>query len=230
MQFVNETSYRTDAERNGGSYIWSGDKWKKQNGITWKCDAEGNLRPQSDYNHPVIHVSWNDANEYCKWLSLKTNKSYRLPSEAEWEYVAGNGSEHTKYSWGIGNPNGKIGGNIYDLSCSKVLGFNTSSLGTWKTYDDGYAFTSPVGCFYPNEFGLYDMIGNVFEFCSDWLDSDYYKISPFIDPKGPLTGIYHVRRGGSWYSSQEEQRVSYREECNSTVSISVCGFRIATAE
>jgi formylglycine-generating enzyme required for sulfatase activity len=230
MLFIVETGYKTDADRNGGSYMWSGSKWEKQNGINWKCDTEGNLRPQGDYNHPVIHISWNDANEYCKWLSLKTGKSFRLPTEAEWEYAAGNGSKHTKYSWGIGNPNGKVGGNVADVTCKKAFGSHGAWMGIWEGYEDLYAFTAPVGSFNPNEFGLYDMIGNVLEYCSDWYSSTYYKSSQSIDPNGPSSGTYHVYRGGSWYSDQTDQRVAYRGECNPSVCYSVSGFRVAMTE
>jgi formylglycine-generating enzyme required for sulfatase activity len=185
-QFVNETGYQTDAGKGDGSYIWTGSAWEKRSGVTWKCDAVGNIRPQGAYNHPVIHVSWNDANEYCLWLSRKTGKSYRLPNEAEWEYAAGSGTPHTKYSWGFGDPYGKNGGNVADESATRKFEWT----GTWGGYDDDHETTAPVGSFNPNDFGLYDMTGNVWEWCGDWYGSNYYKSSPSLNPKGASEGAH----------------------------------------
>jgi formylglycine-generating enzyme required for sulfatase activity len=221
-QFINEAGYQTDADKDGGSYMWTGDKWEKRSGVNWKCDAEGNIRPQSEYNHPVIHVSWNDANEYCNWLSRKTGKSYRLPTEAEWEYAAGNGSMHTKYSWGNGDPYGKSGGNVADESAKRKFGWS----GTRAGYDDGYATTAPVGSFNPNDFGLYDMTGNVWEWCSDWYGSYYYKNSPTTDPNGPSTGSYRVSRGGGWGSGARDCRTANRGSDGPDYRSGGLGFRL----
>jgi formylglycine-generating enzyme required for sulfatase activity len=225
-QFINETGYQTDADKDGGSYMWTGSNWESRSGVNWKCDAEGNQRPQSEYNHPVIHVSWNDAMEYCRWLSRKTGKSYRLPTEVEWEYAAGNGSRHTKYSWGNGDPYGKSGGNVADESAKR----NFSSWTIWNGYDDGFVFTAPVGSFNPNDFGLYDMTGNVWEWCSDWYGSDYYKSSPSSNPKGPSSGSSRVVRGGSWGNSPAYQRVAGREDSDPSGRDGHLGFRLARTE
>ncbi|MBX7240452.1 MAG: formylglycine-generating enzyme family protein [Bacteroidia bacterium] len=100
--FVNETGYKTDAEKEGWSYYWDGDSWKKKNGVYWKHDEEGNLRERSKYNYPVIHVSWNDAEAFCEWMSRKYGKTYSLPTEAQWEYAARSGGKKNKYAWGNG--------------------------------------------------------------------------------------------------------------------------------
>jgi formylglycine-generating enzyme required for sulfatase activity len=204
--FIDATGYETDADKSGGSYIWTGTTSEKKSGVNWSCDAAGNIRPTSEYNHPVIHVSWNDAVKYCEWLSQKTGKNYRLPSEAEWEYAAGNGSQHTKYSWGGGTPNGKQGGNVADETAKAKFGWT----GTFENYTDGFAYTAPVGSFNPNAFGLYDMTGNVWEWCSDRYGSDYYKSSPATNPHGPASGSSRVFRGGSWYYIAQYCRVANR--------------------
>jgi formylglycine-generating enzyme required for sulfatase activity len=97
--FVAATGYETDAERKGGTYVNEGEGWIRQSGVYWIHDAVGTLIPQTNYNHPVIHVSWNDAMAYCQWLSQQTGVQYRLPTEAEWEYAAGGGSRD-RSQWG----------------------------------------------------------------------------------------------------------------------------------
>jgi sulfatase modifying factor 1 len=223
--FVDASGYSTDAEKDGGSTIWTGLSWDKRAGINWRHDAEGKLRPQSEYNHPVIHVSWNDATEYCKWLSRQSGKTYRLPTEAEWEYAAGNGSRHTKYSWGNGDPSGKNGGNVTDES--KRPGDGVSWATKFEGYNDGYWYTAPVGSYNPNDFGLHDMTGNVWEWCSDWYDSDYYKNSPSSNPTGPSSGSSRVLRGGSWADGPQSCRVAYRGDGTPGVRYSGTGFRLA---
>jgi formylglycine-generating enzyme len=149
---------------------------------------EGNIRNQSEYNHPVIHVSWNDASEYCNWLSLKTGKSYRLPTEAEWEYAAKGGSQSRGYTYSGSNNAGDV---------------------AWCMENSGNE-THPVGQKQPNELGIYDMTGNVWEWCSDWYGKDYYAGSPSNNPKGPSTGWNRVYRGGSWGNDARYCRAARR--------------------
>ncbi|MFO7904895.1 MAG: formylglycine-generating enzyme family protein [Pirellulaceae bacterium] len=145
-------------------------------------DPEGSWRKvdfeQTD-EHPVVGVSWNDATAFCKWLSRKESKTYRLPTEAEWEYACRAGS--TTYYFNGDDPE--------DLA---LIG-NVAIRGS-----EGYAYTAPVGKFRANGFGLYDMHGNVWEWCADWYDEAYYKDSPSEDPAGPATGSDRVVRGGCW--------------------------------
>jgi formylglycine-generating enzyme required for sulfatase activity len=223
-QFISETGYLTDADNWGGSFVWTGSLWETLDGVNWKCNAEGNLRPDTESNHPVIHVSWNDAREYCKWLSKKTGKEYRLPTEAEWEYAAGNGSKHTTYSWGNGEPAGKNGGNVADESTLEIFG------SLWPGYNDGFVYTAAVGRFNPNELGLYDMTGNVGEWCSDFYDSKYYKSSLTNNPKGPSNGTYRVIRGGSYRLEPTFQRVVYRDRGDPFYRYFGTGFRVVMAE
>ncbi len=178
--FIYDKGYSTDSDKGRWSWVWSGSKYEKKNGVNWKFDAEGNIRSKSEYTHPVIHVSWNDATAYCGWLSRKTGKTYRLPTEAEWEYAAGNGSKHTKFSWGNGDPEGKKGGNVADENTKEKINWADY----FKGYRGGYVYTAPVGSYDPNDFGLYDMTGNVWEWCSDWYNKDYYSVSSSQNPRG----------------------------------------------
>ncbi|MFN0174701.1 MAG: formylglycine-generating enzyme family protein [Saprospiraceae bacterium] len=174
-------------------------------------------------NYPVIFVNWYGATAYCKWLANKTGKNYRLPTEAEWEYAAANGNRHTKYSWGNDLPVGKMGGNVCDQSAKNKYANWTA----FENYDDGYVYTAPVGQFNANDFGLYDMTGNILEWCADWYGSDYYKNSPSKDPKGPSKGDSRVCRGGSWLTYPESIRAALRSGLDSHYRDLILGFRPA---
>ena len=132
---------------------------------------------------PVSNLSWYQANEYAKWVDK------RLPTEAEWEKAAGGGER--KWPWG----------NRFSYLQANIIGRR-----------DGYLKTSPVGSFPlgPSPYGLMDMAGNVWEWCSDWYGRDYYKNSPEKNPKGPSTGVYKVLRGGSAVTGQKACRNTYR--------------------
>ncbi|MFA4907980.1 MAG: SUMF1/EgtB/PvdO family nonheme iron enzyme [archaeon] len=225
-KFVSETGYQTDAEKGDGSYCWTGSAWEKKAGVNWRCDAQGNVRRSSELNHPVIHVSWNDAKAYCDWLSRKTGKTYRLPTEAEWEYAARSGGKNYKYSWGNFGPEGKRGGNVADESAKRVWNCSWA----WEGYDDGFAFTAPVGSFEPNELGLYDMTGNVWEWCADWYDAKYYQKSPQTDPQGPSSGMDRVLRGGSWNGEPISVRWPNRDGNQPDNRSDSSGFRVLRTE
>ena len=222
--FVNATGYKTDAEKKGNSVVYTG-RFQTSDGVSWRDDEEGKKRVDSEYNRPVGHVSWNDATAYCQWLSFQTGKTYRLPTDAEWEYAAGCGPKHYKYSWGNALP--RIGdriGNVADETRHPKFGlFTQRSSG----FNDGYFFASPVGSFLPNELGLYDMTGNVWEWCSDWYDINYYGHSADSNPKGPETGKLRIMRGGSWYFNIVNSRVPYRIGNVPELRHADIGFRLA---
>ncbi len=218
--FIEASGYRTNAEKEGTSYIYEGKEWKEIVGRNWRHDPEGAPAPD---DQPVINVSWNDATKYCQWLSQKTGQSYRLPREAEWEYAAGNGQRHTKYSWGNNAPSGKNGGNVADESKNPANG------ATWNAkfdgYDDGHWLLAPVGSYLPNTLGLFDMIGNVWEWCSDWKAA--YPTESQTNPVGPSSGADRIIRGGSWYDDPQSCRVAFRGSLPPGDRYHGVGFRVA---
>lgn len=150
---------------------------------------------------PAITVSWDGARVYCEWAAE------RLPTEAEWEKAARGGLEGKVYEWGNEIPTGGV---IFDRS--------------WKD-NQRPAPTEPVGNYHPNGYGLYDMAGNVWEWCSDWYDQNYYKTSPSDNPKGPDSGNFKVLRGGSWYNNAYVLRVALRNSSTPTNQNDAVGFR-----
>ena len=208
-RFVEATGYRTNAETGSGSYIWNGSEFVTKEGVNWRHGVSGNVRPQSEKNHPVLHVSWNDAVAYCQWLSSKTGKHFRLPTEAEREYACRAGSR---------------------------TAFNTGAILTIQQanfVDDQKQWRSgtvPVDSFAPNAWGLYNMHGNVFEWCSDWYGGTYYdecKAKGVVtNPAGPATGSFRVIRGGSWRYSAGNCRSAYRSYLPPDSRILNVGFRL----
>jgi formylglycine-generating enzyme required for sulfatase activity len=191
---------------------------------------------------PVGNVSWYDAVEFCNKLSemegmtpcysgngssLQCNfnaDGYRLPTEAEWEYAARGGSKSRGYTYAGLNDRSQI--YLYGNFADK----NTDYFWSDKTQNDGFEEYAPVGNYGPNELGLYDMSGNVSEWCWDWYDSEYYSNSPSSDPAGPSTGSSRVTRGGGWLNLESRLRVANRNYHAPSLSY-VIGFRpVKTAE
>jgi formylglycine-generating enzyme required for sulfatase activity len=187
-RFVDDANYRTEAERDGkGGYGYEETTWKQDPKFTWR-----NPGFDQSEDHPVVDVSWNDAAEFCRWLTRKDGRTYRLPTEAEWEYACRAGTE-TRYSNGDDDEGLARVGNVMDASAKRRL----PHVRTIEA-DDGYTFTAPVGRFERNPWGFFDMHGNVWEWCLDYYARDYYKNSPAADPRGPAWAKDRVYRGGSW--------------------------------
>ncbi|MFV9690216.1 MAG: formylglycine-generating enzyme family protein [Desulfobacteria bacterium] len=182
----------------------------------------GSFAVEAGYErYPVCYVTWFGAQEYCSWLSRKTGKRYRLPTEAEWEYAAGGGDMEYRYGWGDISPIRQKGGNIADKSAEKVFCDWT----VWNDYDDGYVYAAPIESFRANRFGLHDMTGNVSEWCADWYGE--YPVGIFTNPAGPRRGIDRVKRGGSWFSPPYDVRVTKRDHAVPAYCDFCLGFRVA---
>lgn len=184
-QFAEASQYRTEAEKDGqGGLVFNAEirDWKRTAGLTWRNPGI----PQHG-SHPVVMVSWNDAQAFCNWLGARERKTCRLPTEAESEYACRAG---TTSFWYVGNEERELRrvANIADSSFKRQFPAATANV----PWDDGYPFTAPVGRFEPNAFGLYDMHGNVWEWCHDWYDAKYYERSPVEDPKGPSSGKWRL--------------------------------------
>lgn len=213
--FVKATGYSTEAETGDGAYVWTGSEWKKRADANWNNPGF----EQTD-RHPVNCVSWNDAVAYCNWLSSKqglqkvytingtdvradlSKNGYRLPTEAEWEYAARGGSQSRGYQYSGSNDGGQVG---------------------WYPGNSG-STTHAVGTKVPNELGLYDMSGNVWEWCGDWYGS--YSGSQQAYPMGASSGNSRVIRGGSWYSSGTELCSANRNFSVQGYRSSILGFRV----
>ncbi len=164
------------------------------------AEFEPGFKPWNDPNFnapdmPVVCVSWEDANAYAKWVGK------RLPTEAEWEKACRGGIVGQRYPWGDNYPPTSKVGNIGDISLRKAMSKLTSGsyFPVLDQYNDGFAFVAPVGKFPPNKYGLYDMCGNVSEWCADWYDENYYTNSPRQNPKGAVFGTERSVRGSSFF-------------------------------
>ncbi len=218
-KFVASTGYVTDLEKSRKGIGWDETQGRMQEGprYSWK-----NVGYPCDDSHPVGNVSWNDAAAFCLWLSRVEGKVYRLPTEAEWEYACRAGAT-TRYCNGDEELRLAEVGNVVDRSYDIKKPYR---LPRNVDMEDGYAFSSPVGKYQPNRFGIYDMHGNVTEWCMDRLGSDYYKESPVDDPLGPKRGRERVLRGGSWSSMPWEATCSDRGGIPPEFSDISIGFRV----
>jgi formylglycine-generating enzyme len=198
-KFVEEEAYSTEGERNRkGSFgldLKTGmvEPRPEYTWLSWlKKDPKRPVDFEQTDDHPVVCVSWEDARNFCRWLSGKEGIDYRLPTEAEWEYACRAGTT-TRYSNGDDENALKDMANIADKSLQEkwimeIGGMKMNLPPYAKWYDDGAPFTRPVGGLEPNPWGLCDMHGNVGEWCLDWYDGGYYRKSPHTDPQGPKTG------------------------------------------
>jgi formylglycine-generating enzyme required for sulfatase activity len=229
--FVAATGHRSTAEQFGTSFVFGGRLpddfpptrgvaaapwWREVEGADWR-HPEG---PQSDLQgrggHPVVHVSWFDAVAFCEWSGT------RLPSEAEWERAARGGRTSAHFPWGDDRePGGEHRMNVYQGEFPRR-----------DTGADGWIGPCPVGSFPPNDFGLYETTGNVWEWCADWFDPTYYRRSPRYAPPGPDGGHARVMRGGSYLCHESycwRYRVDARSANTPDSSADNIGFRVAAS-
>jgi sulfatase modifying factor 1 len=215
--FVEETGYVTEAERHGTSAVFhlaleapeedvvgraaGAPWWLGVRAASWRHPGgrESNLDGLDD--HPVVHVSWTDALTYCRWSGR------RLPSEAEWEYAARGGLDGARYPWGD---------ELMDGDTWRTNIFQ-GSFPAENTGRDGWLTTAPVRTFEPNGYGLWQMVGNVWEWCADWFDANRYRRSEADNPKGPEHGGERVIRGGS-YLCHDSHCNRYRNAARSSVT------------
>lgn len=175
------------------------------------------------HNQPVVYVSWDDAKAFAKWLTRQNNGKYkfRLPTEAEWEYAARAGTQTARF-WGDDPDDACRYANVHDLTSKRINKFN------WKNHncDDGYTVTAPVGSFQLNGFGLYDMIGNVWEWCEDIYSKNAYSNHSRNNPKNTRGGSLRVLRGGSWFISAGYCRSANRRYFAPGYRYGYLGFRL----
>jgi formylglycine-generating enzyme len=231
--FVKDTGYATDAERFGWSFVFHAHLgpgtpvmdaavpeapwWVAVPGAYWKAPEGPGSSIERRPNHPVVHVSWNDASAYAAWVGK------RLPTEAEWEMAARGGLDQARFPWGDElTPRGRHRCNIWQ-----------GEFPAYDTGEDGFTGTAPVNAFAPNGHGLHNVAGNVWEWCADWWSTAWHSAeSPETrnDPRGPSTGTARVIRGGSFLCHESycnRYRVAART-CNTPDSTTAhTGFRCA---
>ena len=230
-EFVKKTNHETEAETFGNSFVM--DKylssqvlksitqavqgapwWLPVNGANWKQPEGSDSNIQDRMEHPVLHVSWNDAVAYCKWSGK------RLPTEAEWEYACRAGKEDRLFPWGNKwMPNDNFRGNIW-----------TGEFPSQNDGVDGFKSTCPVETFPPNAFGLYNMVGNAWEWTADWFTIRHNALMMHQDPAGPTSGKDKVKKGGSFMCHKDycyRYRCAARSQNTPDTSAHNLGFRCA---
>jgi len=214
--FADTAKYQTEAEKCNKGWTVKDGKEQEVAGVHWR-----NPGFRQEDNHPVVVVTWNDAQEFCKWATRLAGRTVRLPTEAEWEYAA-RGPQSPKYPWG--DKWEGIMANVADASLRRA-GFDMQS-GAIKE-DDGYPFTSPGGAYKNASWcGAYDMAGNVWQWCQDYLNDNYYAQSPAIDPQGPASGEVRVLRGGCWDRKPGDCRSANRGYYKPGHRVAHGGFRV----
>ncbi len=227
--FVNATGYKTEAEAFGWSFVFQlflsasqlaqvtqrvagSEWWCRIDGATWRHPEGAGSTIKQRWDHPVVHVSWRDAATYAAWAGR------RLPTEAEWECAARGGLVQQRFPWGDElTPGGRHRCNIWQ-----------GVFPTQNTAEDGHVGTAPARSFKPNGHGLYNVAGNIWEWCHDWFSPDFHATGPRVDPTGPPAGIRKVIRGGSYlchHSYCNRYRVGARTANTPDSSTGNTGFR-----
>jgi formylglycine-generating enzyme required for sulfatase activity len=172
--------------------------------------------------HPVILISWNDAEAFCQWLSEREGVTYRLPTEAEWEYAC-RGRTQSRFWTGDASSSLSGAANVADKSLQELHAWSPGE----NAFDDGFPYTAPVASFDANPFGLHDMHGNAWEWCADWYMENAYFDDVLTDPQGPEAGSFRVIRGGGWLNDPSENRSAQRPYFQPTFRYCLLsGFRV----
>ena len=227
--FVNATGHKTEAEAFGWSFVFQlflsakqlaqvtqrvagSEWWCRIDGATWRHPEGPGSTIKQRWDHPVVHVSWRDAVTYAAWAGK------RLPTEAEWECAARGGLVQQRFPWGDElMPGGRHRCNIWQ-----------GVFPTRNTAEDGHVGTAPAKSFKPNGYGLYNVAGNIWEWCHDWFSPDFHATGPRVDPTGPPAGTRKVIRGGSYlchHSYCNRYRVGARTANTPDSSTGNTGFR-----
>ena len=227
--FIEATGYATEAERFGWSFVFAGllpndfpptqavveaPWWRKVEGADWRHPEGPHSSLDDRLDHPVVHVSWNDAQAYCTWARR------RLPTEAEWEFAARGGLDGKAFPWGDERePGGEHRMNVWQ-----------GAFPTKNTNGDGYYGACPVDAFPPNAYGLHNATGNVWEWAADWFDPGFRAHDRDHDPRGPAAGTLKIQKGGSYLchdSYCRRYRVAARQGNSPDSSTGNVGFRCA---
>jgi formylglycine-generating enzyme len=230
-RFVDDSGYITEAERLGWSLVFSGllpnglepergagraPWWRQVAGADWRHPEGPGSNIEAREDHPVVHVTWNDAHAYAR------ANGKRLPTEAEWEYAARGGLDGEPFPWGSElEPGGRHRMNVWQGRFPRE-----------NTIADGYYGTCPVDAFPPNGYGLYNMTGNTWEWCADWFSRNHHTRDRHTNPRGPQAGTHKAVRGGSYLSHASycrRYRVSARSGLTPDSSRGDLGFRCAAS-
>lgn len=198
------------------------EKFCKSSSAEWN-EWEKIKKYSPEKGYPIVFVSWQDAEEFCEWLSKNEGRKYRLPTEAEWEYAARGNLQAKLYPWGDTPPDGTQ----CNFADKKEYGKEKDIWAAGLAIDDGYSYCAQAKEYTPNNYGLYHMVGNVLQWCSDWYSPVYYKEAIDKNPQGPATGKLRVLRGGAWCFPPLMLRSSGRFGLSASIRKEFIGFRIA---
>jgi len=223
---VTRGQYRAFAEATGrssdGCFVWRGAGFEKDPARDWRDPGYA-----QDDTHPAVCVSWDDASAYARWLSKKTGRTYRLLTEAEWEYAARAGTTTARF-WGDAGERSCGHANGADLATR----LQVPGASDWEIIDcyDRYAYTAPVGSYRANAFGLHDMLGNVWEWTQDCWNENYSGAPEDGSAWAAGDCVLRVVRGGSWEDAPLGLRAAYRVGSPTVIRVYIRGFRVARTD